>query len=77
MRLSLVLALFASYLPAAAQDVDTFEITKVWPPVEVTLGKAPVELHARVRYTLVSMERAAPNHGQRNVVWRLLHNSSK
>jgi hypothetical protein len=58
MRLSLVLALYAAWLPVAAQDRDTFEITKIWPPVEVTLNKAPVEFHARVRYTLASMERA-------------------
>jgi hypothetical protein len=60
MRLPLILTLCAACLPGAAQDprLDTIEITEVRPSVEVTLNKAPVEFHARVRYTLASMERA-------------------
>uniref|UniRef100_Q01T82 Redoxin domain protein n=1 Tax=Solibacter usitatus (strain Ellin6076) TaxID=234267 RepID=Q01T82_SOLUE len=75
MRIPLVLTLYAACLPAAAQTTDTFEITQVWPPVEVTLSKAPVEFHARVRYTLASMERAVLTIGAEHY-WGIAQNCS-
>ncbi len=75
MRITLLLTLYAACLPAVAQDRDTFEITQVWPPVEVTLSKAPVEFHARVRYTLVSMERAVLTIGAEHY-WGIAQNCS-
>ena len=55
----LLLTLFCSYpglgiLP----QTDSFRITSVWPPIDTKLHGGPVELHARIRYRLISMDRA-------------------
>ena len=55
----LLLTLFCSYpglgiLP----QTDSFRITSVWPPIDTKLHGRPVELHARIRYRLISMDRA-------------------
>jgi hypothetical protein len=38
--------------------IDSFRITSVWPPIGTKLHGSPVELHARIRYRLISMDRA-------------------
>ena len=47
----------------SAQDGDSFQITSAWPPIDTKLREAPVEFHARIRYTLTSMDTAVLSIG--------------
>jgi TonB family protein len=48
---------------ASALDGDSFQIISAGPPIETKLHQAPVEFHARIRYTLTSMDSAVLSIG--------------